>query len=129
MKDYLMRFIGTPYVWGGENQETGLDCSGLVLLGLKAWGVVPYMLDSTAQGIYNLLNAEYGHGVLSNIKENNILFFGKDLSRITHVTVAINDWQMIEAGGEGSMATKKGFVRIAPIGNRKDLIANLEIFQ
>lgn len=37
--DYGKQFLGVPYVWGGTNPATGLDCSGLVQLVYKHFGV------------------------------------------------------------------------------------------
>ena len=37
--DYLKKFIGTPYVWGGNDLESGVDCSGLIVQGFKKFGI------------------------------------------------------------------------------------------
>lgn len=37
--DFARTLLGTPYVWGGTNPDTGLDCSGFVQLALKQVGV------------------------------------------------------------------------------------------
>ena len=42
--DYALRFIGRPYIWGGDGSgktHGGFDCSGLVLEALKACGIIP----------------------------------------------------------------------------------------
>ncbi len=33
------RYLGVPYVWGGTDGKTGLDCSGLVQLTFKDLGI------------------------------------------------------------------------------------------
>ena len=61
---------------------------------------------------------------------NDILFFGKDTSHITHVAICCSSrGQYVEAGGGGSKCkspeTSTGMVRVRPLGSRKDLVAAL----
>ena len=118
-----MIFIGTPYVWGGNDLTTGVDCSGFVCEVSRSVGLLSSK-DLTAQGLYSHYMAlSYGSG----IKKNSVLFFGKDLNNISHVAIAIDSRLMVEAGGEGRTATDKGYVRIRPITNRRDLVAALKV--
>lgn len=115
-------FIGTPYKLGGNvTQDGGIDCSGLVLEGLRSvgkWG----KNDDTAQGIYGTFNKQ------TNLKDKPqpgmLLFFGESSKKISHVAVCLNEFQMIEAGG----TDKDGMVRIRPLSWRKDMVAILNIF-
>lgn len=128
--DYALKFVGRPYIWGGDGSgkcDGGFDCSGLVLECLLAFGIFPNV-DMTAQGIYDKLYAMNWHHVTQR-KPDDILFFGKDTSHITHVAIAIGNGLMVEAGGGGSKcktaATSTGMVRVRPISWRKDLVAAL----
>jgi cell wall-associated NlpC family hydrolase len=121
---YLHLFIGKPYIWGGEG-PTGFDCSGLVREALKSVGHCPKGGDQTAQMLHDYFLMTGEKGVL---KPGSLCFFGPQ--KITHVAVAINDWQMIEAGGgdannqDVAQADKDhAFVRIRPIQSRADLRA------
>lgn len=125
LADYLMHFIGKPYIWGGSG-AVGFDCSGLVLEGLWALGILPQK-DLTAQGIYDaLLKSGWRKPFVHVIKTDDVLFFGMDEKHITHVAVAVDEFRMIEAGGGGSkcktVATSTGMVRVRPIANRSDLV-------
>lgn len=126
--EYVMKFIGRPYVWAGDGSGKcggGFDCSGLVLEGLWACGLYDGT-DTTAQGLHDAL---IGKGWVSNagyeFVPESILFFGVNDKKITHVAVAIGDGLMIEAGGGGSkcktVGTSTGMVRVRPI--RKDLVS------
>jgi len=105
---------------------SGLDCSGLVQILTKAAGEDPPG-DQTAQGLYN-------HFVLlgrSNVwGPGSLVFYGKDAGNISHVAFALNNYQMIEAGGGDSTcvnidASKKkdAFVKISLIKGRSDFIS------
>jgi cell wall-associated NlpC family hydrolase len=130
LSEYALKFIGRPYIWGGDGSGKcggGFDCSGLVLECLWALGILPKG-DMTAQGINDILyDMGWRQGLY--IKEGDVLFFGKDSHHITHVAIAINNYMMVEAGGGGSKcktpATSTGMVRIRPIESRKDLVSAL----
>ena len=93
----------------------------------------PFILpngDLTAQGIYTALCKKGWAAVpVKAAAFEDILFFGKDLKRITHVAIAMAGGLMIEAGGGNSKcktaATSTGMVRVRPISWRKDLVAVL----
>jgi len=127
--EYAKSFIGTPYIWGA-NGGGAFDCSGYVQEVLSFYGLDPKG-DQTAQTLYNHFVKE-SNG--SGIQKNSLLFFGRSVSNISHVGIAINANQFIEAGGGGSNCKTfedarkyKAHVRIRPILNRRDLVAALKI--
>lgn len=130
--DYALKFVGRPYIWGGDGSGKcggGFDCSGLVLECLWAIGKLPKG-DLTAQGIHDAIMDKSGHVVpRMYIAANDLLFFGKDAKHITHVAIAIDNCLMVEAGGGGSKCTSPanstGMVRVRPIASRKNLVAAL----
>src|SRR3972149_4205227 len=50
--EYLQRFIGLPYLWGGDDPMSGFDCSGLIVEILQAVGILPHGSDFTADALY-----------------------------------------------------------------------------
>lgn len=124
---YLKSFIGSRYQWGGEGPyNIGFDCSGFILEGLRAfklWGKA----DATSQAIYYFFYDKYKKETKPDL--GCLLFFGKDKKSITHIGMAINNYQYIEAGGGDSKTVDKGMVRIRPISWRSDLVATIDIFE
>jgi len=116
--------MNISYRWGGKTVENGLDCSGFVSEVLKAHGTIASKTLLNAQGLYDHLEPV---SVGSGVYEDAILFFGKDIESITHISIAINNAQMIESGGEGRAETDAGGVRIRPIFSRKDLVAAINL--
>lgn len=116
--DSAQKFIGTPYVWGGESaSEGGLDCSGFVYAALKDAGYD--VSRTTAQGYRS-----YGTSVSkSDMQPGDLVFFGKD-GNASHIGIYIGNGQMIHSSG-GSKNTKsnpgKG-VSITNVDYRSDFL-------
>jgi len=129
--EYACKFIGAPYIWGGNGsgKSGGFDCSGLVLECLWAFGLYDGP-DTTAQGLYKALSKKGWVSVdAKGMAHDDILFFGKDTKHITHTAICIGGGLMVEAGGGGSKcktpATSTGMVRVRPVAWRKNLVAAL----
>jgi len=93
--DYIKRFAGTPYRFGGENPMEGWDCSGLAHEFLQAVGLEEHDFDSTAHDLYIKYKdhpAEPGPG--------NLIFF-LSAGRAVHVEIFLNKFQIIGASGGG----------------------------
>lgn len=131
--DYALTFLGTPYIYGGSTPQ-GIDCSGLIVESLTAFGILHG--DFTALGLYKYLSGNTPAKKIKReqVKEGDLIFYGRSLDNITHVALALNNTQMLESGG-GDRSTltieeaikKSAFVRIRPIDNRADIVAILEI--
>lgn len=124
---YALTLALTPYQWGGESPLTGLDCSGLVQELLRSVGMDPPG-DQSAQDLYSYFIKN--SLMVSKTDLGALIFFGTSVTSITHVAMALNEYQMIEAGGGGRdtlspqiAAAHNAFVRIRPISNRKDMLA------
>lgn len=113
------KYVGTPYVWGGESlEEGGLDCSGLLYISLKDSGYET--IRKTAQG-YSLIGKSVS---LDSIKSGDLLFFGKSQTKITHCAIYIGNELMIESiGSQKNTKNNKGRgVVISSLYRRLDLV-------
>lgn len=112
------KFLGKPYVWGGESMlEGGFDCSGLLYASSNDAGYkVPRL---TAQGF-----SKIGKNIsIGNQKPGDCLFFGSSINKITHCAVYIGNGLMIESrGGKSNTKNKPGKgVVISNVTRRSDL--------
>ena len=125
--DYLLSFVGRFYKWGGDD-PSGVDCSGLVVEFLQAFGVIPHGRDFSAQSLHDTLI----HSPTSPIGFGSILFWGLSNKQITHVTIALSKNIMIGAEGGGSKTLtlddaikQNAFVKIRPIRYRGVPVATI----
>ena len=119
-----LKYLGKPYVWGGESmEEGGYDCSGFVWRVLNDSGM--RVGRTTADG-YRRLGREIP---ASQMQPADLLFFGTP-ARATHIAVYAGDGMMYESIG-GSRNTKsnpgKG-VTLSSVSRRKDLIEVRTLF-
>ena len=122
--NYLMLFVGTPYMWAGKNPVIGFDCSGLICEGLMATGLLPFGSVLSSQQLYDHFKAAKPEPIAAR---GNLAFFGKDAKSIEHVGLVIGDGLMVEAGGgdhtvtdRGKASDKNAFVKVRPIHYRRD---------
>lgn len=94
------KYLGVPYVWGGTDPKTGLDCSGFVQRVYQDLGYdlprVSYQQAGAGRPVAGLAQAQPG----------DILAFG---SPVHHVGIYLGNNQMIEAPRPGLD------VRIGPV--------------
>lgn len=121
LSEIALLYFGVAYVYGGNTVEQGFDCSGLVCEALRSVGKLDKR-DMSAQMLWLYLRDKAD---IADVKKDSILFFGRDFNSISHIAIAINENQMIEAGGEGSQASDLGSVRIRPITWRKDFLTGI----
>ena len=121
--DYLMSFIGIPYIWGGYNRD-GLDCSGAIQLWLAAIGEDPKG-DQTANKLYKYSKKYYGLSASPFL--GCLAYYGG--KKIIHVAMCLDHYFIIEAGGGSRHITtvKKARaanaeIRIRPRNYRNDLV-------
>ena len=88
------RYLGVPYVWGGTDPATGLDCSGLVQ---RAYADVGVRLPRVAAD-----QARAGTAVpdLAHARPGDLLAFN---SPVTHIAIYVGDGKMIAAPKRGDV--------------------------
>ncbi|MCL6472910.1 MAG: C40 family peptidase [Firmicutes bacterium] len=99
-----IQYIGIPYVWGGEDPEIGLDCSGLVKIVFAKFGVnLPH---------YSRAQAELGAPVdYEEMQPGDLVFFGNP---IHHVGIYLGEGYYIHA------PKRNDFVKISRLSDRND---------
>lgn len=108
---YATNLIGTPYVWGGNTPEQGLDCSGLLYYIQKKAG--SEVEDMTASG-YSTIGKKIDIG---QKKPGDFLFFGRP---VTHCAIYIGNGYMIESrGGRKNTADNPGMGVVKSLVSRR----------
>ena len=90
------KYLGYPYVWGGSNPSTSIDCSGFVCWVLTNSGFAD-MPRTTAQGIYNRCTPIDA----ADAQAGDIIFFTgtyKSGNPVSHVGIYCGNGIMIHAG-------------------------------
>jgi cell wall-associated NlpC family hydrolase len=100
--DYASRFIGTPYLWGGDDPMDGFDCSGLVLEVLQAHGVFERGRDYTAHGIREQLIGRGCPEITGLGYAGCIVFWPGGNNRMGHVAIMVDNEHIVHAAGGGS---------------------------
>jgi cell wall-associated NlpC family hydrolase len=95
-------YLGVPYVFGGSNPATGLDCSGLVQLVFRQLGIA---LPRTAQLQYDAT----ARVPADQLQPGDLVFFARTYADprdwITHVGIYLGDGQQINAPTDGQVVS------------------------
>lgn len=92
---YAMKFLGTPYRYGGSSPADGFDCSGLVQYSAKKSLNVNMPRRSSDQ-------AGYGSNIsFANIKAGDLLFFNTSGSPNSHVGIYLGQTYFVHAPSSG----------------------------
>lgn len=97
---YGKQFVGTPYVWGGTNLKTGVDCSGFVYAVYKNFGVT--LNRSSASMASNGTTVSK-----SDLQAGDLVFFNSGgNSSISHVGIYCGDGTYVHStDGKGNGVT------------------------
>lgn len=124
------RFLGFPYIWGGDSPRRGFDCSGLVIWVLQVVGIL-YPGDDTADGLSKTFPQT------ERPKTGDLVVYGKP-DRITHVGFYVEiegePFCISASGGDQTTTTEEeakkrnAEVKLRHVKYRKDFQGYRNIF-
>jgi len=131
LKNLALKLVGCPYIWGGGNPWSGLDCSGFVIWIYQVFGLLPSG-DWTAQLLYQHF-AQRPRCAPGATIAGDVVFYGRDCESITHVMLSLGGGLVVGASGGGracvnlAEAAKRGaMVKVKPWNYRLDLLACIQ---
>ena len=84
---YALRFLGTPYVWGGDSLTEGVDCSGFVM------SVYQYFQISLPRSAKEDREAGYEVDGLENAQPGDLICYGNP----EHVAIYLGEGRIVHA--------------------------------
>ncbi len=110
-------YVGTPYIWGGDD-PSGFDCSGFIIECLKTAGVVKEKDDYTADGLMHLFSSK----LIDKPRQGALLFTLNRQGKATHVVICLDPHFQIGASGGTSYTIDpkaawrdNAYVKIRPV--------------
>jgi len=102
-------YLGTPYVWGGENPKIGFDCSGLV----------QWVFAEAGLHLPRVAQDQYDYGPIlprgAPLDPGDLVFFGGGPGDVEHVGIYVGDGKMIDAPYTGAVV-RYDVVADVPLG-------------
>lgn len=115
------KFLGKPYVWGGDDPVKGFDCSGFVIEILKSVGIMGRKGDWTAHDLMKRFLAKK----TDNPREGCLVFWANEDGRIIHIEYCLDSVLSIGASGGGSRTqseadavAQNAYIKIRPFASR-----------
>lgn len=125
-----LSYLGTPYIWGGDD-PSGFDCSGFVIECLKSAGLLRESEDYTADALLRL----FKENATERPTEGCLLFLLDERGKAGHVTICLDEHFQIGASGGGSTTRSaeqayrdNAYVKIRPINFCSKRMRVVELF-
>lgn len=88
--NYALKFVGNPYVWGGESLTHGADCSGFTQAVYADFG---YSIPRVSRD-----QARYGKKVSEgDLKPGDLIFYANSSGTVNHVAMYIGNGMIVQA--------------------------------
>jgi cell wall-associated NlpC family hydrolase len=90
------KYLGTPYLWGGEAPETGFDCSGLT----------QYVYSKLGVDLPRVAEDQFGVGTpieQGQLQPGDLVFFQDETGYIYHEGIYIGNGQFLHAPSTGDV--------------------------
>lgn len=92
--EYALKFVGNPYVWGGESLTRGADCSGFVQTIYADFGYsIPRVSKDQATGAGRKVS-------VSDIQPGDLIFYTNSYGTVNHVAMYIGNGKIVHASNK-----------------------------
>lgn len=112
---YAMKFLGTPYQWGGNGPNT-FDCSGFTRYVYAHFGIYLPRTSETQCNVGTRVSK-------SQLQKGDLVFFENSDGDVHHVGIYVGDGYYINAPHTGDV------VKIAPVSSSSDYIFGARILK
>jgi NlpC/P60 family. len=112
--EYALKFVGCPYVYGGNSLTNGTDCSGFVKLVFGRYDVtLPRQSREQAQKGRKISSSE--------LKPGDLVFYAKN-GTVNHVALYIGDGKIVHAANsrQGIIISKYNYREVYCMRNVLD---------
>lgn len=109
--NYALKFVGNPYVWGGESLTKGADCSGFVQSIYADFGIT-IKRTSREQAV------TAGRKVsASDLQPGDLIFYANSSGTVNHVAMYIGNGRIVHAANrrQGIITSKYNYREIKAV--------------